>query len=158
MVFSWRLLKDRIPVKKNLVRRQILLKEEALYVFCGVNEESTEHLFTRCQWSSKIWMHVLDWVGISTALHRDCSLHFQQFRDLFSNCKKRKEAWVVIWHSTVWSVWLRRNKLIFKSDLESEADTLQLIKWRAWWWLRSKYKGFSYPLCSWEFNPSSCLL
>jgi len=55
-VFLWRLLRNRLPTKDNLVRRNVLSHTEAVCVSgCG-SRETTTHLFfgVRCIWVSLV--------------------------------------------------------------------------------------------------------
>ncbi|XP_058776904.1 uncharacterized protein LOC131651249 [Vicia villosa] len=47
--FLWRLGKDILPTKTNLLKKGI--KIDTACSFCGVNEESTKHLFLECEFS-----------------------------------------------------------------------------------------------------------
>jgi len=47
-IFAWRLLRDRLPTKMNLVRRGMLATEAAGCIAgCG-HDESASHLFMHC--------------------------------------------------------------------------------------------------------------
>ena len=46
-VFAWRLLKERLPSKKNLIRRQVTIID-TLCPFCRNSEENEAHLFFLC--------------------------------------------------------------------------------------------------------------
>ena len=46
-IFAWRLIKDRLPTKSNLHRRQVVL-EDSLCSFCRIREEDASHIFLEC--------------------------------------------------------------------------------------------------------------
>ena len=46
-IFAWRLIKDRLPTKSNLHRRQVVL-EDSLCPFCKIREEDASHIFLEC--------------------------------------------------------------------------------------------------------------
>ena len=51
--FAWRACKDVLPTKENLVRHKVLV--DSVCDECHVEEESSAHLFWRCQHASEIW-------------------------------------------------------------------------------------------------------
>lgn len=61
-VFAWRLLRNRLPTKDNLVRRGVLHEGDNTYVF----GETTDHLFLGCGVFGALWPLVWMWLGIST--------------------------------------------------------------------------------------------
>ncbi|GAU10909.1 hypothetical protein TSUD_426860, partial [Trifolium subterraneum] len=55
VVFSWKLLQDRIPSRLNLLRRRVFPNpESALCALCGLSGESSAHLFISCPVVSSI--------------------------------------------------------------------------------------------------------
>ncbi|GAU31743.1 hypothetical protein TSUD_146300 [Trifolium subterraneum] len=72
-IFTWRLLRDRLPTKANLVTRNILSHVAGLCVSgCGA-VESAHHLFVSCSSFGSIWALVRSWIDITsvdpTSLH-----------------------------------------------------------------------------------------
>jgi len=64
-ILAWRLLRDRLPTKTNLLRRGILPSEAITCVAgCG-NDESAHHLFLHCELFGSLWQHIRNWIGIS---------------------------------------------------------------------------------------------
>lgn len=62
-VFAWRLLKDRLPTRDNLRRKQVEL-HEYLCPFCRTMEESACHLFFHCRKVLPVWWESLSWVNL----------------------------------------------------------------------------------------------
>ena len=62
-VFAWRLLKDRLPTRDNLRRKQIEL-QDYLCPFCRIMEESASHLFFHCSKILPLWWESLSWVNL----------------------------------------------------------------------------------------------
>jgi len=62
-VFAWRLLRDRLPTKSNLIHRGVISPEAGLCVSgCGTLE-SAQHLFLSCSTFATLWPMVRDWIG-----------------------------------------------------------------------------------------------
>jgi hypothetical protein len=70
-LFVWRLLRNRLPTKDNLVRRRVLqISESACVSGCGVTETAS-HLFLGCHILGSLWYHIWQWLGISTVCSGD---------------------------------------------------------------------------------------
>ncbi|XP_021758559.1 uncharacterized protein LOC110723513 [Chenopodium quinoa] len=52
-IFLWKLFHDRIVVKRNLAKRGIQVEETC--VFCGEDEEDSQHLFRLCNLAKEVW-------------------------------------------------------------------------------------------------------
>ena len=74
-VFAWRLLRNRLPTKANLHRRQVQLMDRRC-LFCTNMEEEAGHMFFHCSKVIPIWWETLSWVKKSTALPYDPRHHF----------------------------------------------------------------------------------
>ncbi|PNX89722.1 glutamate-gated kainate-type ion channel receptor subunit GluR18, partial [Trifolium pratense] len=78
-IFAWRLLRDRLPTKANLVTRGIL-SSTALSCVSGCGEvESTHHLFLSCSTFGFLWALVRSWIGILMVDYFSLCHHFVQF-------------------------------------------------------------------------------
>jgi len=63
-LFMWRLLRNRLPTRDNLVRRRVILLSDSVCVSgCG-DHETAIHLFLGCNVFSTLWYHILHWLGI----------------------------------------------------------------------------------------------
>lgn len=59
LAFSWRALKDRLPTRQNLVKRQVIHDlGEAICPLCGEVLESLDHLFALCRKVVVVWAKV----------------------------------------------------------------------------------------------------
>jgi len=64
-IFAWRLVKNRLPTRANLVHRGILLDAVAgCLLGCGDTERS-QHLFISCGFYGTLWLQVRSWLGVS---------------------------------------------------------------------------------------------
>jgi len=73
--FAWRLLKDRLPTKVNLRRRQLEL-DDFLCPFCISTEESAGHLFFHCDKILPVWWESMSWVSLVGAFPLHPRQHF----------------------------------------------------------------------------------
>ncbi|RHN45445.1 putative reverse transcriptase zinc-binding domain-containing protein [Medicago truncatula] len=78
-LFVWRLLRNRLPTKDNLVHRGVLLATNAACVCGCVDSESTTHLFLHCNVFCSLWSLVRNWLGIPSMSSGELRTHFIQF-------------------------------------------------------------------------------
>ncbi|CAJ2678702.1 unnamed protein product [Trifolium pratense] len=89
-ICAWRLLRDRLPTKANLVTRGILSTEAHLCVFgCG-EVESAHHLFLYCSSLGSLWSLVSSWIGSSSVTAQTLPEQFVQFTDSAGGSRDRR--------------------------------------------------------------------
>ncbi|XP_058760640.1 uncharacterized protein LOC131633987 [Vicia villosa] len=72
-IFGWRLLHDRLPTRKQLLRRGIIEhNHEALCVFCGQVSEDPYHLFLLCPEIQRVWNAIIQWLELDSYAAVDC--------------------------------------------------------------------------------------
>jgi len=97
-IFVWRLFRDRLPTKENLVVRGIIPHEAQLCVIgCG-GVETTQHLFLFCNIFSSLWNLVRSWISFSSLDLQHISAHFVYSTGGF---KARRSFLQLIWLSCV---------------------------------------------------------
>ncbi|KAK2373612.1 hypothetical protein QL285_074640 [Trifolium repens] len=78
-ILAWRLLRDRLPTKANLVSRGILAPDlHDCVTGCG-GIETARHLFLSCSTFGSLWAQVRSWIGFSAVDAFSLSDHFVQF-------------------------------------------------------------------------------
>ncbi|MCI21389.1 70 kDa peptidyl-prolyl isomerase, partial [Trifolium medium] len=108
-IFAWRLLRDRLPTKSNLVTRGILSSAAHLCVSgCG-GAESAYHLFISCSTFGSIWDLVCTWIDNSSTGSTSIRDHFVQFTYSAGGSRARRSFLQLIWLASVWVVWTERN-------------------------------------------------
>jgi len=96
-IFAWRLLRDRLPTKSNLVHRRVISSEASLCVSdCG-SVETTQHLFFSCNLYSSLWPLVRHWLGIIGVDTNVIADHLLQFVHLTSGGKAKRAFLQLIW-------------------------------------------------------------
>ncbi|GAU16975.1 hypothetical protein TSUD_37330 [Trifolium subterraneum] len=89
-IFTWRLLRDRLPTKTNLVTRGIL-SSAAHFCVTGCGEaESAHHLVISCSTSGSLWTLVCSWIGITPVHSTSIRDHFVQFTCLAGGSRARR--------------------------------------------------------------------
>ncbi|MCI26684.1 heat-shock protein, partial [Trifolium medium] len=127
-VFAWRLLRDRLPTKSNLVTRGILSSAAHHCVSgCGT-AESTHHLFIFCSTFGSIWDLVRSWIDISSTGFTSIRDHFVQFTLSAGGSRARRSFLQLIWLASVWVVWTERNHRLFRGSASTPHQMLDKIK------------------------------
>jgi len=81
-VFVWRLLRNRLPTKDNLLRRRIIQHDDTSCVGrCG-SPETADHLLFRCDHFGLLWHRLYQWVGISFVIPASVRAHLHHFGNL----------------------------------------------------------------------------
>jgi len=89
-IFAWRLLRDRLPTKSNLVIRDIISSESRFCVFgCG-QVEFFQHLFLTCNTFGSPWQLMRSLIGFSGADTQVLSDYFSQFINSICGLKARR--------------------------------------------------------------------
>jgi len=81
-IFAWRLFRNRVPTKDNLLHRRILTSDE---LGCTTNygeQEDIDHLFVKCDFFCRIWYYIFNWLGFYTASNGRVLEHIYQFDSL----------------------------------------------------------------------------
>ncbi|XP_058759850.1 uncharacterized protein LOC131633146 [Vicia villosa] len=157
LFFGWRFILDRIATRDQLVRRGILREgNDSLCALCLLEEESIEHLSYSCRVTSSIWRRVYMWLDLSEFMS------LEDFVAFFHNCGKllclnKRTIVAIVWLATVWSIWIKRNAVIFKEESFSFTECMSEIVYNPWCWLCSSYKKVN--LCNyyyWNILPLEC--
>ncbi|XP_024626742.1 uncharacterized protein [Medicago truncatula] len=116
-VFAWRLLRDRLPTKSNLIYRGVIPSEAGLCVYgCGVLE-SAQHLFLSCSYFALLWSLVRDWIGFVGVDTNVLSDHFVQFVHSTGGSKVSQSFLQLIWLLCAWVLWTERNNMCFNDSI-----------------------------------------
>jgi hypothetical protein len=157
LAFSWKLLRNRIPTKLNLLIRGVLnVVGGTSCVHCHGGEEDARHLFISCDFASKVWNAVFRWLGVTFVLPPDLFILLACFIAA-APTKKMVKGFALIWHATVWAIWRSRNEISFANgavDLIKVVDEIKLQSWR--WGLSRR----NIPIClfyEWCWDPGLCL-
>ncbi|KAL5163491.1 hypothetical protein HKD37_07G020384 [Glycine soja] len=113
IVFVWRLLRDRLPTRLNLQRRQVQLTDISC-PFCIIKEEDAAHLFLHCSKIQPLWWETMSWPNLKGAIPLTPKQHFQQFIDIQVDGARLKR-WQCWWMALMWSIWKLRNSIVFSN-------------------------------------------
>lgn len=78
LAFAWRLLRDRLPTRANLHKRQVEVNDRRC-LFCNRLEEDAGHLFFHYSKITPLWWESMSWVKIVGPFPQIPKHHFLQF-------------------------------------------------------------------------------
>jgi len=119
VLFAWRLFRDRLPTKDNLLRRGVIPFDSRLCIVGCNTVETSYHLFLHCPPFGSVWQFLLRWLGLSTALPLGVVDHFNQFSLAGGSVKAHGAILQIIWFATTWEIWKERNNRLFNDKHSS---------------------------------------
>jgi len=141
-VFVWRLLRNRLPTKDNLVRQRVLSLDDAACVSrCG-SQETANHLFLECDVFGSIWSQVWLWLGISSVSHDDIVQHFTQFIYMSGLHRSTHMFFRIIWFTSVWVLWKERNDRVFNNMASTPSTLIEKVKLTSFFMVKVKTDNF----------------
>ncbi|CAJ2670838.1 unnamed protein product [Trifolium pratense] len=153
----WRLLRDRLPTKANLVTRGIL-SEAAHHCVSGCGEvETAQHLFLSCSTFGVLWSLVSSWIGSSLVTAQTIPDHFVQFTYSAGGLRARRSFMQLIWLACVWVMWTERNYSLFRGSANTVHHMLDKIKTFSFRWLKATSSTLALNCHSWWSSPMLCL-
>jgi len=157
MLFAWRLFRDKLPTKDNLLRRGVIPLDSRLCIVGCNSLETTTHLFLHCSTFGSVWQYLLRWLGFLTTLPLGVIDHFNQFFLDDGTVKARGAILQVIWFATTWEIWKERNNRLFNGKQSSILQVVDKIKSLAFMWLKEKYPTLPFNLHAWWLSPFTIL-
>ncbi|GAU34378.1 hypothetical protein TSUD_217180 [Trifolium subterraneum] len=158
IAFSWQLLYDRIPTRRNLEVRGILGRDTPWECLgCVGMVESSLHLFLHCPSAMMVWYEMFRWLGVIIVIPPSLFLLFEVMRGSAKNVKMQK-GFVMIWHATIWSLWKARNNSMFSNVSFTPKTIVDDIKVLSWKWSITRLKVSPSMFYEWSWDPGDCLL
>src|SRR5688572_5799379 len=106
-------LLGKLKTGDSLADKGIIATRYALCPFCRLVTKFIPHVLFSCQFSWRVWMHILDWWGIKGVLHEQCENFVLQWNGLMVG--RRRGKWrLMILSCVIWSLWFERNKAEFE--------------------------------------------
>jgi mannosylglycoprotein endo-beta-mannosidase len=158
IAFSWQLLLDRIPTRRNLeVRNMLPMDVPWECLGCVGNFENSTHLFLHCPCAMWVCGEIFKWIGVSIVIPPSLPLLFELVKGAARNAKIRR-GFLLIWHASLWTMWKARNSSIFSTGCFSPRVIVEEIKVVSWKWCLARLKVTPCMYYEWIWDPGDCLL
>lgn len=149
-VFTWRLIKDRLPMKMNLRGRQVEISDP-MFPLCNNSEEVAAHLFFNCSKVLPLWWESLSWVNSVGAFPKEQKDHFMQHSR--RNATRTKDIrWSYWWIALTRTIWQHRNKVVFDNQTFNASKLMDEALLLVWSWLKAMEKDFDTHFNQWSSN------
>ncbi|KAH1189414.1 hypothetical protein GmHk_20G057188 [Glycine max] len=149
-VFTWRLLRDTLPTKQNLKRRQIPIDDMPCPLYRN-KEEGAEHLFFNCSKTLPLWWESMSWVNLITVMPQNHRDHFLQHGMEVAD-GVRSKTWKCWWIALTWTIWHHRNKVVFQDTTFHGTKLLEDALFLLWSWIKAMDKDFTLHFNQWSSN------
>jgi hypothetical protein len=156
-VLAWRLLRNRLPTRDNLVRRHIIAPDAQLCVTSCGGVETVHHLFPSYPVFASLLHLIRGWVGTSAADPYLLSDHFVLFVYSAGGTRARRSFLQLLWLCCIWVVWQERNIRIFKANESSVLQLFEKVKVHCLWWMKTNNANIYLNSHMWWSNPLTCL-
>jgi hypothetical protein len=156
-ILAWRLLRDMLSTKNNLVRCGIIQTDAVRCVAGYGQDETASHLFLHCDIFSSLWQHIRSWIRVLGVDPHNIREHFIQFIHYTGHSKTHISFLQLIWLLCVWLVWNERNNRLFNNIQTPIDHLLDKVKFHSFWWLKANNTTFVYSSHRWWSNPMFCL-
>jgi hypothetical protein len=156
-IFGWRLLLEKLPTKDALYNKGIITNMlERCCVFCLNELEDINHIFFICTVSSQIWSKVFRWMGVNPISFVNITNHFTLFGGLLKGGHYKKFHHL-IWLETTWTIWRKRNNIVFRGEFVNISSLVDQIICIAWFWFIGRGGLSTYvTFFDWCRNPLCC--
>jgi len=156
-LFVWRLLRNRLSTKDNLVRWRVLHQDDVACVSGCRNSETATDLFLGCPIFSSLWSHVWHWLGISSVFSSELRQHYVQVTKMAGLPRFTHSFFTIIWFASIWVIWKERNHRVFQNMVSNSSTTIEKVKLNSFLWLKSKQATFCYSYHDWRKTPLFCM-
>ncbi|XP_071686466.1 uncharacterized protein [Rutidosis leptorrhynchoides] len=112
-IFLWRLAIDRLPTRLKLSQKGLDI-EDIGCASCHHGIEDADHVFFRCPIAIDIWRRIYIWINMDRPI--PLFLSWQElilWVDNLQDASEVKKKIMVIFATSVWTIWKLRNSIIF---------------------------------------------
>ncbi|XVF30833.1 hypothetical protein REPUB_Repub16aG0092000 [Reevesia pubescens] len=151
----WRLMLDRLPTKRNLVKRNFFDSDQAMCVLCDLAIEDADHVFLPCSVVHKAWMRCCKWLGVlwvNPGFIKD--MYFQWV--FLRNNSGFLAWWSTLFKVVVWAIWWMRNLIVFQGKCWNEEDLFDCIQGRSFAWIKAFKTELRFSFRDWCCDPVFC--
>jgi len=156
-IFVWRLVKNRLPTRANLVHRGIL-SDAVAGCLCGCGDtETSQHLFISYGFYGTLWFQVRSWLGVSGPYPINVSDNFYPFTHSAGGGRAKCSFMQLVWLLCAWIIWNDCNQRLFNNIGSSIDQLLDKVKRYSLWWLKANNVVFVFGFHLWWSSPLACL-
>lgn len=122
--FVWLLCKGSLKTRSLLNTRGMSVENVCL--LCNEQQESCSHLFFACAYTSRVWKHILQWLGYDRnpqSWNREKRWIMRKAMSRSMRCRRMRLSLAC----TVYSLWKERNSVLFSAALRAPRVLIEEI-------------------------------
>jgi len=119
--------------------------------------EDMDHLFFKCDYYGRLWLSILDWLGITIVSQGDVISHSTHFGGLGGFSRNSRTMFTIIWISVLFIIWKDLNMRIFNNQTDQLEVLAEKVKLQTYWWFKPHCIMFDFDYHSWRRQPLCCL-
>jgi hypothetical protein len=103
----------------------------------------------------RVWLEIFKWLGVVIVMPPNMMVLF----DILSNSvttKNLRRGVRLVWHTTIWSLWIARNDVIFNGKVKEPLEIVEDIKVLSWRWSSDCLKIVPCLFYEWVWDPGAC--
>ncbi|KAK9041427.1 hypothetical protein V6N11_016529 [Hibiscus sabdariffa] len=152
-LFVWLVIRLRIPVRVELLKRGLTAIGEDICPLCGIFPESAYHLLFNCDLVWNVWKEFAAFWGIHTVFLGNPGSFLEAW---FEECliKSLNSTWQFIPFVVFWTIWLYRNDVVFNKNIPDSSQIFSLAKIRLAKWFKAKFPLMAVSVDDLVANPS----
>ncbi|XP_071708092.1 uncharacterized protein [Rutidosis leptorrhynchoides] len=150
-IFIWRVLKERVAVKTELVKRGVNLSS-IICPMCNKEAESTNHALLSCDLATDVWTRIHRWWNQSFN-HNSCIGDILQAINHNTMPTALLKMWQAITWTTTYFIWKNRNQKVFNDDSWSAAKIVCDIQEKSYVWIMNRSRRTRKDWLQWILNP-----
>jgi len=141
---TWLALLEKLNTTEMLVRKGILTTEAIMCSLCSLHLESGDHILMSCALSWEVWKCMAEDLGIKIETQQSFSQFYDWWMTRRSYNHVRKRFIVLAFFATVWSIWHKRNMMVFHNQRYDHSTLCHTIKWRIALWSKAWKEDIHY--------------
>ncbi|KAD3069316.1 hypothetical protein E3N88_37196 [Mikania micrantha] len=114
---------------------------------CGMAEETVDHMFAKCVVAKTIWWQICRWVKIPIPISFASVGKMLDFAKENGGEGNMKKVINLIFHATIWRIWLARNDKVFKGINTSWYKVVEEVKELSFLWISNRSR---FNMAGWE--------
>ena len=124
----WLALLGKLNTKDRLVKKRMIPSELNQCTFCNRQNEDIDHVLLSCPVSWMVWKTTVEELGVQLTYEDNLRNFYTSWNNRRIYNKIRRKLWLTTFFSTLWSLWMQRNAIIFRQQTMDVHSLCHIIK------------------------------
>ncbi|KAJ0433682.1 putative reverse transcriptase zinc-binding domain-containing protein [Helianthus annuus] len=134
---GWRAELGKVAAKTALERRGVVIQSN-ICSRCGLEPETSDHIFVKCIWARSVWWCVFRWMRIPVLCEIDSVSHILEYIATQIGSKTWKKIVHMVVLGCLWRIWLVRNEKEFNCNMIPVPKIIDQLKEETFLWLNNR--------------------